>query len=182
MPGDSFFDSNKDGKLTGFETVMRDAHHLEMMNKANQEAKAKSENNTPLYHHNDTAYNPAPIADDKKEQPKQQTDSGSTILACGLVILFVIIAFAIVLNTENDFIRGYRLGQREFDLIVEYGNKNKVKFNQAEFDKTKKWLQISIKALIGERLFTRSTYYRIMNDSDSMIGEEFRTALKTFEN
>ena len=84
--------------------------------------------------------------------------------------------------TEDDFIRGYRLGQREFDLIVEYGNKNKVKFDQAEFDKTKQWLQISIKALIGERLFTRSTYYRIMNDSDSMMGEEFRTALKTFEN
>ena len=50
------------------------------------------------------------------------------------------------------------------------------------FGLCKKWLQISIKALIGERLFTRSTYYRIMNDSDSMIGEEFRTALKTFEN
>ncbi len=84
--------------------------------------------------------------------------------------------------TEDDFIKNYMVGQREFDLIVEYGNKNKVKFNQAEFDKTKKWLQISIKALIGERLFTRSTYYRIMNDSDSMMGEEFRTALKTFEN
>jgi hypothetical protein len=105
MLGDSFFDSNKDGKLTGFETVMPDAHHLEMMNKVNQEAKTKSENNTPLYHHNDTAYKPAPIADDKKEQTKQQTDSGETIFACGLVILFVIIAFAIALNTENDFIR-----------------------------------------------------------------------------
>ena len=101
MPGDSFFDSNKDGKLTGFETVMRDAHHLEMMNKANPEAK----NNTPHYHHNDTAYKPTPIADEKKEQPKQQTDSGGTILACGLVILFVIIAFAIAINTENDFVR-----------------------------------------------------------------------------
>ena len=105
MPGDSFFDSNKDGKLTGFETVMRDAHHLEMMNKANQKAKAKSENNTPLYHYNDTVYNPTPIANDKKEQPKQQTDSGGMILACSLVILFVIIAFAVAINTEKDFIR-----------------------------------------------------------------------------
>ncbi|MBQ7744857.1 MAG: hypothetical protein IJT85_04740 [Ruminococcus sp.] len=80
---------------------MRDTHHLEMMNKANLEAK----NNTPHYHYNDTAYKPAPIADDKKEQTKQQTDSGGTILACGLVILFVIIALAVALNTENDFIR-----------------------------------------------------------------------------
>ncbi len=105
MPGDSFFDSNKDGRLTGFETVMRDAHHLEMMNKANQEAKVKSENNKLLYHYNDTAYTPTPIADDKKEQPKQHPNSGTTILACGLVIFFVIIAFAIAINTENDFIR-----------------------------------------------------------------------------
>ena len=84
--------------------------------------------------------------------------------------------------TEDAFINGYRVGKREFDLVVEYGNKNKVPFDQADFDKTKKWLQISIKALIGERLFSKSTYYRVMNDSDSPMGEEFRTALKTFEN
>lgn len=103
MPGDSFFDSNKDGKLTGFETVMRDAHHLEMMNKVNQEAKSK--NNTPLYHHNDTVYKSTPINEEDKMQPEQQVDLGTTILACGLAVFFVIIAFAIALNTENDFIR-----------------------------------------------------------------------------
>lgn len=103
MLGDSFFDSNKDGKLTGFETIMRDSHHLEMMNKANQEAKTK--NNMPLYHHNDTVYKNIPIIDENKKQPEQQTGTGATIFACGLVIFFVIIAFAIALNTENDFIR-----------------------------------------------------------------------------
>lgn len=103
MPSDGFFDSNKDGKLTGFETIMRDSHHLEMMNKANQEAKSKT--NTPLYHHNDTIYKNTPIIDENKKQPEQQTSAGATIFACGLVIFFVIIAFAIALNTENDFIR-----------------------------------------------------------------------------
>ena len=29
MPGDSVFDTNKDGKLTGFETTMRDAYQWE---------------------------------------------------------------------------------------------------------------------------------------------------------
>ncbi|MBO5710959.1 MAG: hypothetical protein J6R62_05535, partial [Rikenellaceae bacterium] len=72
--------------------------------------------------------------------------------------------------TEDAFIKGYQVGKREFDLVVEYGNKNKVPFDQADFDKTKKWLQISIKALIGERLFSKSTYYRVMNDSDSPMG------------
>ena len=40
MPGDKFFDSNKDGKLSGFETVCRDAYHMEMAKKF--EAKKKS--------------------------------------------------------------------------------------------------------------------------------------------
>ena len=39
MPGDKFFDRNKDGKLTGFETLMRDDHHLEMMDKVNRDKK-----------------------------------------------------------------------------------------------------------------------------------------------
>ncbi|MBR1532438.1 MAG: hypothetical protein IJ643_10320 [Eubacterium sp.] len=103
MLGDSFFDSNKDGKLTGFETIMRDAHHLEMMNKANQETKSKT--STPLYHHNDTVYKNTPGIDENNKQPENQVGSGTTIFACGLVIFFVIIAFAIALNTENDFIR-----------------------------------------------------------------------------
>ena len=98
---------------------MRDAHHLEIINKANQEAKAKRENNKPLYHYNDTAYTPTPIADEKKEQPKQHPDSGTTILACGLVILFVIIAFAIALNTENDFIRALAMfGSVDLGVLV----------------------------------------------------------------
>lgn len=103
MLGDSFFDSNKDGKLTGFETIMRDAHHLEMMNKANQETKSKT--STLLYHHNDTVYKNTPGIDENNNQPENQVGSGTTIFACGLVIFFVIIAFAIALNTENDFIR-----------------------------------------------------------------------------
>ena len=67
-------------------------------------------------------------------------------------------------------------------MLVEYGEKNGAKFNQAEFEKSKAWIESIIKALIGERLFTKSTYYRIMNNSDSPMGKEFKAALKTFEN
>lgn len=36
---DKFFDTNKDGKLTGTETVFRDAHLLEMADKVGDETK-----------------------------------------------------------------------------------------------------------------------------------------------
>lgn len=39
---DKFFDKNKDGKLTGSETIFRDAHLMEMTDKMNAETK-----NTP---------------------------------------------------------------------------------------------------------------------------------------
>lgn len=41
MPGDKFFDSNKDGKLSGFETICRDAYHMEVQKKFNENKKSK---------------------------------------------------------------------------------------------------------------------------------------------
>ncbi len=85
-------------------------------------------------------------------------------------------------STEDEFVRNFNIGKSELDMLVEYGEKNGAKFNQAEFEKSKAWIESIIKALIGERLFTKSTYYRIMNNSDSPMGKEFKAALKTFEN
>lgn len=41
MPGDKFFDSNNDGELSGFETVFRDAYHIEAQRKFNENKKSK---------------------------------------------------------------------------------------------------------------------------------------------
>lgn len=41
MFGDKFFDSNKDGKLTGFETICRDAYHMEQAKKFEDSKKNK---------------------------------------------------------------------------------------------------------------------------------------------
>lgn len=41
MPGDKFFDKNKDRKLSGMETVFRDAHHFEMAEKWDKNKKTK---------------------------------------------------------------------------------------------------------------------------------------------
>jgi len=50
MPGDSFFDSNKDGKLSGFETLMRDTFWLEQQRRWMNQSKNSSSRtytNTP---------------------------------------------------------------------------------------------------------------------------------------
>lgn len=39
MFGDKFFDGNKDGKLTGFETICRDAYHMEMAEEFDEKQK-----------------------------------------------------------------------------------------------------------------------------------------------
>ena len=44
MPGDDFFDSNKDGKLTGFETFMRDSYWLEQQKRIDEKNKNKNQN------------------------------------------------------------------------------------------------------------------------------------------
>ena len=46
MPGDKFFDSNNDGKLSDFETICRDAQHMKMERKFNENKKSKY--NTPI--------------------------------------------------------------------------------------------------------------------------------------
>lgn len=42
MFGDKFFDSNKDGKLTGFETICRDAYHMEQAKNLKKSKRIKS--------------------------------------------------------------------------------------------------------------------------------------------
>ena len=41
MTGDKFFDSNNDDRLSGFETVCRDAYHMEVQKKFNENKKSK---------------------------------------------------------------------------------------------------------------------------------------------
>ena len=41
MFGDKIFDSNKDGKLTDFETICRDAYHMEQAKKFEDSKKNK---------------------------------------------------------------------------------------------------------------------------------------------
>lgn len=46
LPADKMFDKNKDGYLTGNETKMRDAYHMDLMEEQNKNTPYESNNNS----------------------------------------------------------------------------------------------------------------------------------------
>lgn len=61
--------------------------------------------------------------------------------------------------------------------LVEYGNKNKVDFDAADFNKSKEYLKILVKAHVGRQLYDDSAFYKVVND----INEVYLQAIKLFD-
>ncbi len=61
--------------------------------------------------------------------------------------------------------------------LVAVGEKNKVKFDKADFDKSKEYLKILVKAHLGRQLYDDSAFYMVVND----INEVYVQALKLFD-
>jgi carboxyl-terminal processing protease len=62
------------------------------------------------------------------------------------------------------------------DLIA-VGVKNKVEFDQADFEKSKAYLKILVKAHVGRQLYDDSAFYMVVNN----INEVYMQALKLFD-
>ena len=101
MPGDSFFDHNHDGKLTGWETLQRDAYHYEMSQKF-EEAK---KNDKPSYSRNykvSQSYNDSPN-EPKKTAPEETGSAGVTLLAIFSAIFILIFSTIVAFNSDGFF-------------------------------------------------------------------------------
>lgn len=61
--------------------------------------------------------------------------------------------------------------------LVAVGEKNDVKFDQADFNKSKDYLKILVKAHLGRQLYDDSAFYMVVND----INEVYMQALKLFD-
>lgn len=99
MPGDSFFDSNHDGKLTGLETMQRDAYH---MNMAQQFEKA-NENNEPNL--KSEPHNYINTNNDSNNNTSKSPNNNTIILSSFSTVAVVIIAFVLCTKTDNDFLK-----------------------------------------------------------------------------
>ncbi len=61
--------------------------------------------------------------------------------------------------------------------LTEYGKKNKVEFDSKDFNKSKEYLRILVKAHLGRQLYDDNAFYKVIND----INEVYQQALNLFD-
>lgn len=77
----------------------------------------------------------------------------------------------------DEYYTGYTVSDAMLNELVEYGKKNKVNFDAADFSKSKEYLRILVKAHLGRQLYDESAFYKVVND----INEVYLQALKLFD-
>lgn len=79
--------------------------------------------------------------------------------------------------TVNQYYTDYKVNDAMLMELVEYGKKNKVEFDSQDFNKSKEYLRILVKAHLGRQLYDDSAFYKVIND----INEVYLQALNLFD-
>lgn len=74
-------------------------------------------------------------------------------------------------RTEDSFVEQFTVTPEMLDGLRALGEKEGVKFDQEQYDRSLPVIQTIMKALIGRDLFTQSTYFRIANVLNPVYGE-----------
>jgi len=61
--------------------------------------------------------------------------------------------------------------------LTEYGKKNKVEFDAKDFNKSKEYLRLLVKAHLGRQIYDDNAFYKVVND----INEVYLQALNLFD-
>ena len=77
-------------------------------------------------------------------------------------------------RTEDSFVEQFTVIPEMLDGLRALGEKEGVKFDQEQYDRSLPVIQTIMKALIGRDLFTQSTYFRIANVLNPVYGEAVR--------
>ena len=77
-------------------------------------------------------------------------------------------------RTEDSFVEQFTVTPEMLDGLRALGEKEGVKFNQEQYDRSLPVIQTIMKSLIGRDLFTQSTYFRIANVLNPVYGEAVR--------
>jgi carboxyl-terminal processing protease len=77
----------------------------------------------------------------------------------------------------EDYYATFRVSDQMLNELVEYGKKNKVDFDAKDFNKSKEYLRILIKAHLGRQLFDDNAFYKVIND----INEVYQQAINLFD-
>ncbi|WP_114749729.1 S41 family peptidase [Pleomorphovibrio marinus] len=77
----------------------------------------------------------------------------------------------------EDYYHNYEVSDNMLDELIKVGEKNKVKFIEKDFSKSKKYLKTLIKAHMARNLYDDNAFYKVIND----INEIYQQAIQLFE-
>lgn len=79
--------------------------------------------------------------------------------------------------TLDQYYTDYTVSDAMLSKLVEYGKKNKVDFDAADFNKSKNYLKTLVKAHLARQIYDDSAFYKVVND----INEVYLQAIKLFD-
>ncbi|MCS5491972.1 S41 family peptidase [Algoriphagus limi] len=77
----------------------------------------------------------------------------------------------------EEYYKSYEVSDAMLRDLVAIGEKNKVKFDQEDFNQSKDYLKVLIKAHLGRQLYDDDAFYMVIND----INEVYQQAIKLFD-
>lgn len=78
--------------------------------------------------------------------------------------------------TSDEYYKNYEVSDAMLMDLVEFGKKSKVEFDSKDFNKSKEYLKILVKAHIGRQIYDDNAFYKVIND----INEIYLQALNLF--
>jgi carboxyl-terminal processing protease len=79
--------------------------------------------------------------------------------------------------TFEDYYNNYQVSDEMLKGLIKVGERNKVRFEERDFNKSKDYLKILVKANMSRNIFDDNAYYKVIND----INEIYLQAIKLFD-
>jgi carboxyl-terminal processing protease len=78
----------------------------------------------------------------------------------------------------EDYYSKYQISEEMLQSLVKVGERNKVKFDEKDFKKSKEYLKILLKAHMGRNIYDDNAFYKIINVA---VNEAYQRALNLFD-
>lgn len=77
----------------------------------------------------------------------------------------------------DDYYKTFQVSDEMLQELVKVGERNKIEFDSKDFNKSKDYLKVLLKAHLGRQLYDDSAFYKVIND----INEVYLRALNLFD-
>jgi carboxyl-terminal processing protease len=77
----------------------------------------------------------------------------------------------------EDYYSNYQISEEMLQGLIKVGEKNKVKFDEKDYKKSKEYLKILLKAHLGRNIYDDNAFYKVINE----INEIYLQAIKLFD-